>query len=156
MPPWPGGPCPVCGEDMPERLIHCRNCRAMLNSDFESDSIEIPAFVPLKEIAAHVTLPIRGYYIPCPSCQRELRINKQFVGRKVTCKHCQAGFRFRVDDPAVSSKLALYVYCPHCNERLRMSQKYLDVRIACKACKGELIVSESDSVPDARLESPRS
>ena len=50
MPPWPGGPCPSCGEEMPERLIHCRTCRTLLNTDLDPDSVEIPAFVPLQEI----------------------------------------------------------------------------------------------------------
>ena len=127
----------------------------MLNSDLESDSIEIPAFVPLQEIAAHVSLPIRGYFVPCPSCQRELRINGQFVGRKVLCKHCQSGFRFRLDDEALTKKLAMYVYCPHCNERLRMSRKYIGVKVGCKSCKGELVVTEPEPQDEQRSKSAR-
>lgn len=146
MPPWPGGPCPVCGEDMPERLIHCRSCRAMLNTDLESDSIEIPEFVPLQEIEAHVELEIRGYYVRCTSCERELRINAKYAGKKVTCKHCLGAFRFRPDDPVQAEKLAMYVYCPHCNERLRMARKYLDTKVACKECKGQLLVKSPKSV----------
>ena len=142
MPPWPGGPCPVCGEDMPERMIHCRNCRAMLNTDLESDSIEIPKFVPLQEITSYITLPVRGYFIVCPSCQRELRINSKYSGKKVSCKHCNASFRFNPDVEVQGELPQVYVNCPHCEERLRVARKYLGAKVACKGCKGELVVAD--------------
>jgi len=142
MPAWPGGPCPVCGEDMPERMVHCRNCRAMLNTDLESDSIEIPAFVPLQEIASYISLPIRGYFIPCPSCQRELRINEKYAGKKVSCKHCESTFRFDPNAQVKGEPLQVYVYCPHCDERLRVARRYLGAKVACKSCKGELVIED--------------
>ena len=125
----------------------------MLNSDLESDSIEIPAFVPLKELDAHVEIPIRGYYVHCTSCQRELRINARFAGRKVTCKHCQGGFRFRPEDPVQSENLSYYVNCPHCSERLRMSRRYLDTKVVCKSCKGQLVVKSDVTAGPAPSES---
>jgi len=103
MPPWPGGPCPVCGDVMPERLIHCRNCRAMLNSDLESDTIEIPAFIPLQEIASHVELDVRGYFVPCSSCERELRINAKYAGKRSPASTVRADSGLASTTP-VSSK----------------------------------------------------
>lgn len=147
MPPWPGGPCPICGEDMPERLIHCRNCRAMLNTDLESDSIEIPEFVPLQEISAEVRIPVRGYFLDCPSCERELRINARFDGKKVSCKHCAKGFRFKATPDGQAGQLSVYVYCPHCRERLRMASKYVGVKVRCKHCSGQLEVTPLDRLP---------
>ena len=38
MPAWPGGPCPNCGEDMPPNMVHCRECRTLLNPELERDS----------------------------------------------------------------------------------------------------------------------
>jgi len=143
MPPWPGGPCPECGEEMPERLIHCRSCRALLNTDLEPDSVEIPLFVPLQEIESFVELPVRGYYVQCPQCYRELRINRKFTGKRVTCKQCTGEFVLRFDDgPQRVEKIAVYVHCPHCTERLRMSTKYVGVKVACKACSGRLMAVE--------------
>lgn len=144
MPAWPGGPCPSCGEEMPERLIHCFNCRALLNTDLEPDSVEIPEFVPLKEIGAEseettIRIPVRGHYLHCPNCSRELRVNSKFLGKPVTCKQCEGSFTLDFENPRIE-KIGIYVYCPHCNDRLRMAQKYVGIRVACKACKGHLMV----------------
>jgi uncharacterized protein (DUF983 family) len=140
MPPWPGGPCPECGEEMPERVIHCRNCRTLLNTDLEPDSVEIPMFVPLQEIESVAELPIRGFYVLCPHCTRELRVNRKFTGKDVTCKQCGGEFVLDLSgSPPRIRKVGIYVYCPHCSERLRMSTKYIGVKVACKACTGRLI-----------------
>jgi Double zinc ribbon len=141
MPPWPGGPCPECGEDMPERMIHCRNCRALLNPDLEPDSVEIPEFVPLKEIEAVVELKVRGYYLSCPECQRELRINSKLLGKRVTCKHCTGQFLYDFTESSLQ-KAGVYIYCPHCSDRLRMSPKYVGIKVACKSCSGRLMAVE--------------
>ena len=139
MPPWPGGPCPVCGEEMPERLIHCSNCRTLLNSDLEPDSVEIPEFVPLKEIETIIELKVRGFYLNCPHCSRELRVNAKYTGRSVSCKQCDGSFIMDFGNPKVQ-KVGVYVYCPHCSERLRMAPKYVGVKVACKSCHGRLVV----------------
>src|SRR5262245_54039549 len=141
MPPWPGGPCPACGEDMPERMIHCASCRTLLNTDLEPDSVEIPEFVPLQEIDSLPELPIRGYYVVCPQCSRELRVNRKFASKQVTCKHCSGEFLLDFSNGKVE-KVGVYLYCPHCAERLRMSCKYIGVKVACKACSGKLTAVE--------------
>ena len=145
MPPWPGGPCPACGDEMPERLIHCCNCRTLLNSDLEPDSVEIPEFVPLQEIESVAELPLRGYYVLCPHCSRELRVNRKFVGKQVTCKQCTGAFVLDFErDSGAGGKIqmvGIYVHCPHCSERLRMSPKYLGIKVACKSCSGRLKAS---------------
>lgn len=139
MPVWPGGPCPECGEIMPERLIHCYNCRALLNTDLEPDSVEIPEFIPLKEIEPVPELPIRGYYLNCPHCSRELRVNARYSGKPVTCKQCDGKFELDLKVPQLQP-VGIYVYCPHCNERLRMAPKYVGIKVACKSCSGQLQV----------------
>ena len=60
MPAWPGGPCPECGEVMPENLVHCQNCRALMNPDLKTDSVEIPEFIPLQEIGSMVEVKPKG------------------------------------------------------------------------------------------------
>jgi ssDNA-binding Zn-finger/Zn-ribbon topoisomerase 1 len=139
MPAWPGGPCPECGEEMPARLIHCFNCRALLNTDLEPDSVEIPEFVPLKEIGPVDEIKVRGHYVNCPNCTRELRVNAKYIGKSVTCKQCDGRFTLILDDPKVE-QVGVYVYCPHCSVRLRMATKYVGIKVACKTCKGHLMV----------------
>ncbi|MFN0051467.1 MAG: hypothetical protein ACKV0T_04705 [Planctomycetales bacterium] len=139
MPPWPGGPCPECGEDMPEKLIHCFSCRALLNTDLDPDSVEIPEFVPLKEIEPLVELERRGYYLSCPHCTRELRVNARFLGQSVSCKQCNGAFVLDFKDEAIR-KTGVYVRCPQCQGRLRMSLKYVGLKVACKECGGRLKV----------------
>ncbi|MFN5298655.1 MAG: zinc-ribbon domain-containing protein [Planctomycetaceae bacterium] len=119
----------------------------MLNTDLESDSIEIPEFVPLQEISAEVRIPVRGYFLDCPSCERELRINARFDGKKVSCKHCAKGFRFQATPDGQAGQLSVYVYCPHCRERLRMASKYVGVKVRCKHCSGQLEVTPLDRLP---------
>lgn len=137
MPAWPGGPCPACGEEMPPQLIHCQSCRALLNPELESDSVEIPAFVPLQEISAMVEIELDGYYVLCPACRRELRINRKYVGKKVACKHCNAPFALDLAQGAVTLK-AFYASCPHCRQELRAAPKYLGEKVVCKHCGGHI------------------
>jgi len=137
MTAWPGGPCPGCGEEMPAKLVHCQVCRTLLNPELESDSVEIPAFIPLREISAMVEIEIRGYYIACPACQRELRINKKYAGSQVQCKHCAGTFSLELSRPDVQL-IAVYAQCPHCEQELRAAPKYVGHKVACKHCSGKI------------------
>lgn len=137
MTAWPGGNCPECGEYAPAKIIHCRNCRALLNPDLDPDSVEIPEFVPLREISAMVEVEARGYFISCPDCDRELRINRKYLGKRVSCKHCSAQFPLNFTNGSVKRR-AVYTTCPHCEKELRAADKYLGEKVACKHCKGEI------------------
>jgi len=140
MPAWPGGPCPECGEVMPENLIHCQNCRALLNTDLEFDSVIIPEFVPLKEIGSAKDVKIRGYYVACLECADELRITRTYVGRQVQCNKCSGQFLFNPDGQV----LAVYSECAHCSKRLRIATKYVGRRVTCKYCGGKIRIIEND------------
>lgn len=143
MPAWPGGPCPACGEEMPAKLIHCQSCRALLNPELESDSVEVPVFIPLREVAAMIDVPHNGYYIGCPICDRELRINKKYTGKTVQCKHCTGQFPFDVSSGKIRVS-AYYSSCPHCGEELRAAPKYVGERVACKHCNGQIRLMVED------------
>jgi hypothetical protein len=138
MPAWPGGACPECGEDVPALVVHCRNCRRLLNDDLDEDTVVEPAFVPLKEIAAVATVEPRGVYDECPACGRELRINRKYGGSVVRCKHCDASFTMSRQVGPVPGRVAYYADCPHCDRELRIGVKYLGQQVACKFCRGQL------------------
>ena len=137
MAAWPGGACPNCGEQMPAKVVHCQYCRALLNPELESDSVEIPVFVPLREISAMIEVEHRGYYTSCPICQKELRINKKYVGSQVQCKHCSGEFPLDFSRPDIEVK-AIYANCPHCEKELRAAPKYLGMKVGCKHCQGQI------------------
>ncbi len=137
MPAWPGGPCPTCGEDMPENLIHCFNCRTLLNDDLESDSVEIPKFIPLQEISVMMDVMPTGYYVACPHCHQELRVRRKYLGEDVVCKHCSGSFPFRLGSSGVSMR-AFFATCPSCSHELKASAKYLGKKVLCKHCSGNL------------------
>ena len=127
---------------MPENLIHCFTCRTLLNSDLVSDSVEIPQFIPLQEIAVMVDVPPGGYFVGCPHCDKELRISKKYVGQKVLCKHCEGSFSLDFAKGKVAM-LAFYAACPACQHELRASSKYFGQKVICKHCSGHLHFVES-------------
>lgn len=137
MPAWPGGPCPGCGEDMPENLIHCQACRTLLNDELDPDSIHIPEFIPLQELDSMIEVTPVGYYVVCPSCDQELRINKKYAGKNVQCKLCESPLHFDVDGTATRPK-AFFANCPHCDKELRAALKYMGSKAACKHCDGAI------------------
>lgn len=122
---------------MPENLIHCFNCRTLLNSDLESDSVEIPKFIPLQEISVMVDVPPAGYFVGCPHCDKELRIKRKYVGENVLCKHCDGSFVLDFRRPNVAM-LAFFAPCPACGQELRASSKYFGKKVVCKHCGGHL------------------
>lgn len=137
MPAWSGGPCPGCGEDVPANVVRCRNCRHLLNSDLRPEVIRVPEFVPLPVLETVAELDFAGYFVPCPGCQKELRIHRKYLGQQVSCKHCHSSFCFEITNPLVKN---LYVYadCPHCENELRFAPKYLGSKVACRSCNGHL------------------
>ena len=126
---------------MPKQLVHCRSCRALLNADLESDSVEIPAFVPLQEIDSCVEVAPRGFYISCPLCDRELKINGRYVGRTVECISCNQSFQFSFTDPKIE-KTGFYCDCPHCTKRLRLATNLAGKKVARKYCLGRVRIVE--------------
>ena len=146
MPIWPGGPCPHCGEDMPSHLIRCINCRTVLNSDLEPDSVEVPSFFELQELACMIELSPRGYFIQCPDCRRELRINGKYAGQTVSCKHCDGRFAFDPDSEKLDVD-ACYADCPHCGKELRVGRRYLNEKVACKFCSGKIQMVKPGASP---------
>ncbi len=146
MPPWPGGPCPQCGEDMPAKLVHCQTCRELLNDDLEHDTVEIPAFHPLKELSVCCDAYPIGFYLECPECQKELRVHKKYLGKQVCCKFCQTPISLQIDSKKASSQF-FYTGCPHCREELRIAQKYLGMTASCKFCQGHIQLLEKPADP---------
>lgn len=131
---WKGGPCPGCGVDMPANVVHCIECRTLLNSELTEDSVEIPEFVPLPEIQTMKKAQARGHYVRCGGCSEELRINAKYVGAKVQCRHCD--FTFAYDQQV--ERIAMYTNCPHCSEEIRASMRYSGQKVACRFCKGPM------------------
>jgi hypothetical protein len=131
---WPGGPCPQCGDEMPARVVHCRTCRALLNTELKEDSIEMPVFVPLPEIDVIAAALPKGHYVLCPGCQQELRIHSKYKGMKVQCKHCQQTFTYNTSVVVT----AFYTPCPHCSSELRAATKYVGQKVVCKHCNGHI------------------
>lgn len=136
---WQGGPCPKCGDDMPANVVHCMTCRAMLNSALSDDTIEVPQFVPLREIGEEEAKAVAcGHYVRCGGCSEELRINAKYLGASVQCRHCEHTFTY--DDS--SQKIAMFSNCPHCEKEIRAGIKYVGHTVACRFCNGVLKLEE--------------
>jgi uncharacterized protein (DUF983 family) len=139
MTAWPGGECPACGEWMPPNMVHCRECRQLLNLDLARDSVEIPEFFPLQEVDSMVEIQPDGIFTTCPHCAQELKINRKYLGQRIQCKFCQAEFLLDPTGPLVR-QADVYATCPHCDQRLRFDRKYIGKKVACRFCSGKLHV----------------
>lgn len=133
MPPWPGGPCPTCGEVTPANVVRCRKCRSLLNPDLDPDSVEVPTFQPLQEVDAVQDLIPVGCFLYCPHCDKELKIAVKYIGQVVACNHCTGKFHILKDDIETGPK-GYFADCPQCKQRLRMNRKYVGIKAACKFC----------------------
>ena len=131
---WSGGPCPQCGEYMPARVVHCQSCRVLLNSELTEDSVEIPLFKALPELAVIAAAAPKGHYVICPGCNQELRIHTMYRNLNVKCKHCDKPFTYA---PKVVIK-AFYAQCPHCANELRAAMKYMGSKVVCRHCDGHI------------------
>lgn len=135
---WPGGHCPDCGEYMPEHLVHCRTCRALLSDNLKQDSVELAQFSgPEEEQATMPEAELGGFHVECPNCQRELRIAQKYTNERVQCKFCKGQFRLDLTSPAIHLN-GFYADCPHCERELRAAEKYLGTKAACKFCGGHM------------------
>ncbi len=144
MPPWPGGPCPTCGDDMPANLVRCRKCRSLLNPDLEPDSVEVPVFQPLQEIDSVLDLVPVGCFLACPHCDTELKVAVKYIGQAVSCNHCSGNFQIDPEDVRTRPR-GFFADCPACKQRLRMNRKYLGVKAACKFCGTKVRLSSPPS-----------
>ena len=137
MPRWPGGLCPHCRVFMPKNLIHCQNCRALLNQDLAFGSIKVPEFIPLREISSMVEIEPSGFYVDCPECRQELRINSKYLSQHVECKFCRKTFFLNLSNEGLHL-VAFYTTCPRCTDELRIAVKYMGTKVSCKLCGGYL------------------
>jgi len=145
MTTWIGGPCPDCGDDMPPAMIHCRNCRKLLNTDLEWDSVEVAIFIPLEELDSMIEIVPTGVFVDCPKCVQELKINRKYFGERVECKFCGTDFRLDPTNPHVKES-SVYSKCPHCERDLRFARKYVGVKVACRFCGGKIHIVDEQSI----------
>lgn len=140
MAAWPGGPCPDCGDDMPANLLRCMTCRAWLNSELSRPEPAVPKPFALPEIPskdARRPTQLRGHYVVCPSCQKELRVSHRFVGNSVACKFCSASFELSFRSEKLR-RIGVYANCPHCSNELRVGRKYFGREVLCRHCSGRI------------------
>lgn len=160
MPAWPGGHCPDCGDFMPPNLVTCQTCRALLNTDLQQNIVEIPEFIPLRELPEDYqslgefqlesdsrvqiqmqvfTVAPKGVFVRCPGCQEELKVPQQYAHSQVKCNFCQS--HFMMDSETRTEQIvACYADCPHCQKRIRSRSKYTNQKVRCEHCEGELCI----------------
>jgi len=157
MAAWPGGNCPDCGDFMPPNLITCQTCRAMLNPDLKVSFVDVPDFIPLKEIepdeledsgSAIIESPEKvglqvlliepkGIFYRCPGCNEELKVPGQFLKSNVQCNRCSHSFRMNLKEN-FDRIAATYVDCPYCKNRIRSSVEMNNCNVQCVHCQGAL------------------
>ncbi len=83
-------------------------------------------------------------HVPCPRCEKSLRVRYESLGNWLACKHCGHKFVSRVAVPCPGCKRTLHmqpqfygrrVVCNHCQHPFRVR-----VPVACPHCRGSLEV----------------
>ena len=78
-----------------------------------------------------------GFYVACPQCRQELRINRKYLSQHIECKFCSKDFLLNLSKEGLDL-VAFYTSCPHCTKELRIAAKYMGTKVSCKLCGGLL------------------
>ena len=81
--------------------------------------------------------------VPCPSCQRVLRVRTEYSDKVIACNYCHHSFLPKLPIP-----------CPHCGEVLHVRIAYLGQRIKCKHCEQTFRPLAEDAPPPEPPEIP--
>jgi chromosome segregation ATPase len=74
--------------------------------------------------------------VPCPNCQRSLRVRKEYSDKVIACKYCDHAFHPKLPVP-----------CPHCGETLNVRILYLGRRVTCKHCDHTFRAPPAEDAP---------
>ncbi len=111
----------------------------------------------------------------CPSCLTGLRVNYEYSGRMVRCRHCDEAFRPLSPDFGSASGSAEYavgpvgvpdeqsdlvVSCPECATTLSVRARYAGRHVRCGGCQHKFRVDPDATAPanspDRLIDDPRS
>ena len=98
----------------------------------------------------------------CPSCLTGLRVNYEYSGRMVRCRHCDEAFRPLSPDFGSASGSAEYavgpvgvpdeqsdlvVSCPECATTLSVRARYAGRHVRCGGCQHKFRVDPDATAP---------
>jgi hypothetical protein len=78
--------------------------------------------------------------IACPTCDKDLRVREEYLGKRGLCNYCQHAFRIPRN---------LRVTCPDCSKRLKLPRVYAGRPIICPGCKCKFVAPADDAVTSA-------
>ena len=81
--------------------------------------------------------------IPCPNCQRQLRVRSEYAGKVIACKHCEHAFL-----------PALPMPCPNCWQTLLVPIEYLGQAITCGGCEHTFLAGAEDGAAPSTNATP--
>lgn len=79
-----------------------------------------------------------GYFVGCPSCGAEHRIDKHDLGIRVTCQDCLA--KHTVSAEMLHDAPHIYAECPQCEGDLRLLHEDLRKVLTCEHCDAAIEV----------------
>ena len=110
--------------------------------------------------------PLVHFLAVCPHCAATLRVQPEYAGELVACRHCNGAFRpspatfpgsssgehhaAGPDPAAPGGEGHVAVACPECGVGLRVREKYVGGRIRCGHCKAKLMVP-AEAAPASRV-----
>lgn len=79
-----------------------------------------------------------GYFVDCPTCGAEHRLDKHDLGIRLTCETCNA--RHTISAEMMREASFLYATCPTCRKELRIPHGDLKTVLTCDHCESNLEV----------------
>lgn len=110
-----------------------------LNRMLHCNDIEIGSWVAADDNVAGdqiVAVSLGGYFVDCPSCGTEHRVDKHDLGIRLTCDDCQA--RHNVSAEMLRDATHVYAECSECHNELRIPHADLRTVLTCDHCEANL------------------
>ncbi len=119
----------------PEAVVEIINI-TQLNRMLHVNELEIGSWDtgPAGETVGAVALG--GYFVDCPSCGAEHRVDKHDLGVRLTCEDCQA--RHTVSAEMLHDASHVYAECSECHKELRIAHSDLKTVLTCDHCETNL------------------
>ena len=120
----------------PEAVVEIINV-TQLNRMLHVNELEIGSWESASQPGETIgKVALGGYFVDCPSCQAEHRVDKHDLGVRLTCEDCQA--RHTISAEMLHDASHIYAECSGCPQEVRIPHGDLKTVLTCDHCETNL------------------